>query len=151
MAKTQRQKLLDGHDVDASTGCWQWGGATYGAGYGRVSAKGGNRYELAHRESYREFVGAIPNGMCVCHSCDNRKCINPSHLWLGTHADNANDMVRKNRSLVGSRHHNAKLTEELVLRIRNDNREHREIAADYGVSYGLVGHIKRRLVWRHVS
>jgi hypothetical protein len=150
MAKTQKQKLLDGHDVDKETGCWNWTGRLAENGYGRVSAPGGNAYHLAHRASYREFVGPIPSGLCVCHKCDNRRCINPEHLWLGTRDDNMKDMVAKNRSLVGEKHPNSRLDAELVRQIREDAREYRAIAAEYGITFGMVGHIKLRRAWRHV-
>jgi hypothetical protein len=87
--------------------CWEWDGAIFkGSGYGQFgSVKSG--VFTAHRYSYQLFKGQIPDGMFVCHSCDNRKCFNPSHLWLGTPKDNVQDMVKKGRSKLGKKYPNA--------------------------------------------
>ncbi len=75
--------------------CWLWSAATVQNGYGQVRFK--NKAYLAHRASYLLYTGNIPSGMKVCHSCDNRLCVNPNHLWLGTQKDNLHDMWSKKR------------------------------------------------------
>jgi hypothetical protein len=78
--------------------------------------------DRAHRYSWLIHKGAIPTGMCVLHSCDNRRCVNPNHLWLGTRKENNEDRTQKGRTAhnCGASHGRAKLTGSLVQQIRND-------------------------------
>lgn len=79
-------------------GCWEWTASLSSNGYGRFSPTSCYRDRvLAHRFSYAQFVGAIPDGMIICHHCDNRKCVRPDHLFVGTNADNAKDRILKGR------------------------------------------------------
>ena len=85
-----------------ASGCWEWAGTKDDRGYGIIrksqGARDSSKRLAAHRWSYEIHKGEIPYGMLVCHSCDNPPCVNPDHLWLGTHKDNAQDMISKGRA-----------------------------------------------------
>lgn len=143
--------------------CWNWKAGLYKNGYGSFSIGGNNKY--SHRVSWMIHKGLIPHGMCVLHRCDNRKCCNPSHLFLGTVRDNALDMVMKGResngSLInqatrprGERHGNAKLKEHQVREIRSlaeHGATQRSIAERAGITQSVVSRVVRREIWRHVA
>jgi hypothetical protein len=138
--------------------CWLWQGRVNERGYGLIDKGGhsrhGGRPLLAHRVAYELAHGSIPDGLFVCHSCDTPRCVNPDHLWLGTNADNAADMARKNRSNQGERCPSAKLTAERVTEIRRRWAEggvqQKALAAEYGVSRGVVSEILSGKSWRHL-
>ncbi|MCK5614319.1 HNH endonuclease [Candidatus Pacearchaeota archaeon] len=91
----QNNKTLFDKCVRTDSGCWEWSGATNKDGYGVTRYDGVS--QLAHRAAYIWLNGSIPNDMCVCHNCDNPKCINPAHLFIGTQQDNMDDMAKKGR------------------------------------------------------
>lgn len=132
--------------------CWLWEGATTPFGYGDI--KSHQRRHNAHRVSYELHKGPIPQGMQVCHRCDNPRCCNPGHLWLGTAGDNCRDMVAKGRhvspALKGSKNGRAILTDALVMEIRRDKRPGTQIAADLGLGITTVNSIRRGASWKHL-
>lgn len=134
--------------------CWEWTASCAGRGYGQMKLPKQRRQEYAHRLAYMIYIGAIPEKREVCHSCDNPKCCNPAHLFLGTSHDNHADMVSKNRHLAGVKNGNAKLTEREVRQIRRcieAGMPQRQIAQAFGVSQITVSRIKNRKRWDHIK
>lgn len=129
LSQAERQTVPIGERLDTqsipepNTGCWLWTGYMNRQGYGRLRVGGrSGRMILAHRASWERERGPIPDGLDCLHACDTPLCINPAHLFLGTHADNMADMVRKGR-IGGERHAKAKLTWRKVLELRERRRE----------------------------
>ena len=144
------EKAYQEHGED---GCWLWEGSIGSGGYGQFCIKG--KSYLAHRVAYEWYVGPIPkhesyHGTCVCHMCDVRSCVNPEHLFLGTHQENVKDMVSKGRKCKGSSHALAKLTEGKALQIFHSQGSHVDIANRFAVSSTLVGGIKLKQRWAHI-
>lgn len=131
--------------------CWEWQAST-AHGYGQLNTGGG--MSLVHRLSYELHVGAIPDGLLVCHHCDNPLCVNPQHLFVGTNADNVQDMLNKNRNVRGERQGASKLTEGDVREIRQrfaDGERQSSLAREYGVCVAQMNRIVHRKEWQHVS
>jgi hypothetical protein len=133
--------------VKITPGCWIWTGAKTGGGYGNIKHCG--KVLIASRVSYELYCSAIPDGLHVLHKCDNPSCVNPDHLFLGTHCDNMHDMYHKNRreAATGERNGASKLTQQKVLLIRNDSRASDKVGADFGVSGCLIRKIRRSEIW----
>lgn len=140
--------------LKAPNGCWEWQGPRRGGKFPYGVIGGGNRSQNAHRVAFRLFKGAIPDGMDVCHHCDNPPCVNPDHLFLGTRRENLEDMVRKGRSLKGKRSNRGVasrvLTDEQVIAIRADTRSNRAIARDYSVTSSSIFCVKHRITYSYI-
>lgn len=134
----------------AHGGCWRWTDRIEDTGYGLVHVPK-LRNQRAHRVAWvlANPGSVIPmqshrKSMAVCHTCDNRWCVNPKHLWLGTDGDNARDAQRKGRMAQGEAHYAAKLTATEVQAIRADLRPTRVLAAEYGVTNGTISFVRRK-------
>ena len=141
-----KKDFIASHNIDLhASGCWNWTKALTHNGYGRSAIK--TKEIRAHRLSYQTFVGQIPPGMQVCHRCDNRKCVNPDHLFVSDQLGNMRDMIQKGRKVFhrNESHHSSKLTDAQVAAIRADSRVNRLIAADYGIHKNYVNVLKRGL------
>lgn len=155
--KTIKERFME--NVSIGTDCWEWTGCQDGRGYGRISVA--SKPRKAHRLSYELFVGD-PSGMFVCHSCDNRKCVNPAHLFLGTASDNLADMGRKGRQRLqvnpeharGEKNNQSLLTTEKVKEIKRrlaSGEPKRSIADSYGVRPCTIYSIAEGRNWSHVT
>lgn len=151
-----KDKLRRRSELNPETGCIEWRGAITG-GYGLLSLRnnGKRTTRSAHRLSYEAHIGEIPKGICICHKCDNRKCINPDHLFLGTHLDNAKDREKKGRGnhRVGEEC-TAKLTEEQIILIRQlsiGGVSQKEIALKFGMNASTISYIVNQKTWKHVK
>jgi len=150
--KTRTQPILGRFlakvKVDKTSTCWIWTGGTT-RGYGTIGVRG-TKTRPAHRVSYELFVGQIPAGLFVCHRCDNRPCVNPDHLFVGTAKDNSQDMVAKGRSNPGEGRPNHKFTEAQALEIINCSTTPKELAKKYGVFESAIRSIRTGKNWPHL-
>lgn len=137
VAGFNRQYIVDRSYNDPFTGCWEWLLSIDPSGYGNAAIN--CRKIGAHRLSYIVFVGEILKGLNICHTCDNRKCVNPDHLWAGTQGDNIRDCVRKGRL-----NHLFKVTHEVVAQIQSSKDKVSDLAIKYGLSESYIYNIKRR-------
>lgn len=136
--------------------CWEWT-ASRAQGYGQLGRGPGTRVPIkASRASWEIHFGQIPEGLFVCHKCDNRGCVNPGHLFLGTPKENTQDMIRKGRKGVnpdysGSNNPNAKLSPSDIAAIRKSKKKQVDIAAEFGIVQSYVSKIRLRGTWNHLN
>lgn len=165
----KKHEIYENTSID-DNGCWNWLGGKDGKGYGVCYVP---YRTYAHRLSYELSTGKSPKGMSVCHRCDNPNCINPDHLWLGSHAENMADMKAKGRDAKppihsgqdhwrykypekiqrGEAQANAKLTDAQVIQMRLDylaGRRQEDIATDNGISSNSVRDITLGRSWKHL-
>jgi hypothetical protein len=129
-------------------GCWVWTGAS-GRRYGRFWLDGDTI--LAHRASWRLFRGEIPRGSVVCHRCDNIFCVNPDHLFIGSHQDNVDDKVSKGRHARGDTCGKSKLRTEQVLEILASSLSQHALSLRFGVGETAVANIRHGRTWKHLT
>lgn len=147
--------------VTKKDSCWEWVAKSKVQGYGVIGIGGRKEGKiLSHRLSYVMHKGDIPecdehHGMVVMHTCDNRLCVNPDHLVLGTQKDNVKDMDEKGRRVTvvkkGEAHHMTTITAGQAKEIYLANGVYRLIAERFGCTVAVVKSIKRRVTWRHAT
>ncbi len=136
-------------NIEKTEGCWTWKGVQNKGGYGRIGTK-----EIASRRSYKYFVGEIPKGKQVCHTCDNRICVNPDHLFLGSIGDNMRDRTSKGRQAKGSMIDSSLLDEEKVLDIRKkrlSGMKYKDISKEYDIHWYAIRNVCKDFTWKHVA
>jgi len=139
---------------EPNTGCWIWCRYIGKKGYGEAWDNVNKTTKLAHRYSYEIHKGQIDKELYVCHTCDNKFCVNPDHLFLGTHQDNMDDMVVKKRSMIGGRNNKAVLTECQIVEIRarfNLGMTRRQLRVVYNIGNTTIKDIIARKTWKHLQ
>lgn len=153
-----KEFILARIEVDPQSGCWNWTMGRDGKGYPRVNRRCG--YYSGHRLAYHLWFGA-PGPLEVCHHCDNRPCVNPNHLFLGTHKENFEDAARKGRmdkekgtkswTWKGEQIHTVKLSEADVRFIRASGDSGKNLAKSFGVTAQNISRIRCRRSWKHLA
>ena len=143
--------------TDKSGGCWNWTGGMHGVGYGSLSKKL-HASGYAHRAAYELANGPIPKGAYVLHKCDNRRCVNPAHLFVGSHLDNIKDMQAKGRhkggSLPGAKNPSAKFSPEQIGAIRERAQagvQKKCIEQEFGISETQYYRVVRGQSWKGIE
>ena len=136
-----KERFLSHAIPEPNSGCWIWEASYFNSGYGRF-AETSRKSTLAHRMAYTLFCGSIPHNSFVCHKCDNKSCVNPDHLFIGTPQDNSTDMVNKKRQAYGVKIRKLALTKEQAFHIANSAEPLNKLAEKFGVSYGVVWGVK---------
>lgn len=144
-------------NVQKTSHCWEWTGTKSKTGYGVLytphKTTDSRRRIFAHRFVHELYHGPIPEGMLVCHHCDNPGCVNPDHLWLGSDQENTADRHRKGRTVTGEKHTQAKVSEADVLLIRakaRTGRSYASLAREFSLSLQQVSRIVRRVNWKYL-
>jgi hypothetical protein len=160
---SELERFTSKYIVNEATGCWEWMTGLDQCGYGQFHSNVISSGK-AHRWAYTHYVGDIGDGMGVLHKCDNRRCVNPEHLFLGTQKDNVRDAMSKGRAtcqnyrtftpMLGESHPQAKLNNQSVLEIMSLHRggaSNVAIALLYGVNHSQIANIVNGKKWNHVT
>lgn len=143
-------RLLAKASKDEKTGCLNWTASRQNNGYGQFHLNGAMR--LAHRISFELHHGAVPEGMFVLHKCDNRICINPDHLFVGTQAENLADMVAKGRQANGISNGHTRLRDQDVIAIRRSvGVSQADLARSFGTTSTHIRRIRSGENWSHLK
>lgn len=142
--------------ISKKTGCWNWIATISTRGYGVFHING--KDISAHRFSYELYKCQIPNGLFVCHHCDNLRCVNPSHLFVGNSKDNARDMVNKKRNYTTWKGEgnitnklNVNQVKEIKFYLQNNNGNSRGLAKKYSINRQTIWKIKKNKIWKEVT
>lgn len=151
---SEEERFIARTDTKSVKECWIWNASRRPDGYGQWRRADG-QIELAHRASWRLFRTEIPKGAHILHKCDNPPCVNPTHLFLGSHADNMRDMWGKGRARPGQsrgeKHGMSKLTSEIVREIRTSSESGVELARKFALSATTVCDVRKRRTWKHID
>lgn len=151
---TPTAERIENYIFYSPDGCWYWTGFINDGGYGMINVN--RRPNIVHRLYYSLINGPIPKGKFVCHHCDNRRCVNPDHMFVGTTQDNVDDKVRKMRHNYGSKVPQSKLDPISIGIIREAQRKfkrgsQRKIAKYFNVSFATIGDIIKKRTWLSVQ
>ena len=160
MRKTTLQLFEEKFIKTEDNSCWNWSACIMDGGYGLFAIK--RKPKKAHRVSYEIYVGKITDNLHVLHTCDNRKCVNPNHLFLGTNLDNVQDKMKKGRIVpsFGGKNGSSKLDEKKIIEIRSKYIPLKNksgpgslsfLAKEYGVYASTIWGIVKRRTWTHVD
>lgn len=143
-------QLIENRTAKNANGCLEWQKGLSKSGYGTIKVDRKKWY--THRLAWTIIKGAIPNGLLVCHHCDNPKCLNIDHLFLGTNKSNMQDMSKKKRypNRSGTKNPRTRLTDADVLAIRASSDRGTVLAKRYGVAPTTISHILTRRRWNHI-
>jgi endogenous inhibitor of DNA gyrase (YacG/DUF329 family) len=152
--KADHLNLYYEKNVIKKDGCWDWRTKVRQGEYPRMNHARSEPRISINRYAWTVNFGEIPEGLYVCHKCDNKRCSNPEHLFLGTHSDNTKDLIDKGRQVRGSTHGMSKLNENKVREIRRFlslGVTMARLGKDYGVDLTTIDKIKRRITWKHIN
>lgn len=149
--KSSAQYRIETNSIpEPNSGCWIWLKCLNHHGYAHLTYKG--KQHRGHRLSWETYHGPIPDGLLVLHRCDNRACVNPEHLFVGTYADNMGDMIKKGRDRHdrGERASRAILTERDVIEIRTSTLSLTELCKRYSAHRNTIDAVLKRQSWKHL-